>query len=53
MEDVSRDTYRDKLANFTTDTNRAPSINIYLINKIKSHIFLKHDKKGYGRFEHT
>ena len=35
MEDVSRDTYQDRLANFTTDTNRTPSINIYLINKIK------------------
>ena len=29
------DTYQDRLANFTTDTNRPPSINNYLINKIK------------------
>ena len=50
MEDVSRDTYQDRLANFTIDTNRTPSINIYLINKIKD-IFLQHDKKGYSRFE--
>ena len=35
MEDVGRDTYQDRLANFTADTNRTPSINIYLINKIK------------------
>ena len=35
MEDVSRDTYQDRLSNFMTDTNRTPSINIYLINKIK------------------
>ena len=35
MEYVSRDTYQDRLANFTTDTNKAPSINNYLINKIK------------------
>ena len=26
---------QDRLANFTTDTNRTPSINNYLINKIK------------------
>ena len=35
MKYVSRDTYQDRLANFTTDTNRAPIINNYLINKIK------------------
>ena len=35
MEDVSRDTYQDRLSNFMTDINRTPSINIYLINKIK------------------
>ena len=35
MQYVSRDTYQDRLANFTTDTNRVPSINNYLINKIK------------------
>ena len=35
MEYASRDTYQDRLANFMTDTNRAPSINNYLINKIK------------------
>ena len=35
MKYVSRDIYQDKLANFLTDTNRAPSINNYLINKIK------------------
>ena len=36
MEYVSKDTYQNRIANFTTDTNRAPSINnYYLINKIK------------------
>ena len=35
MQDVSRDTYQDRLVNFTTDTNRTPRINIYLISKIK------------------
>ena len=35
MEEVSRDTYQDRLTNFTTDTNITPSTNIYLINKIK------------------
>ena len=35
MTYVSRDTYQDRLANFTTDTNRALIINNYLINKIK------------------
>ena len=38
MEDVSRDTYQDR-PNFTTDTNRKPSINIYLITRSKSHLF--------------
>ena len=41
MEDVSRDTYQDTLAYFTTDTNRKPSINIYLITRSKSHLFTK------------
>ena len=35
MEYVRKDTYQDRLANFMTDTNRAPSVNNYLINKIK------------------
>ena len=35
MENLSRDTLEDKLANFATDTNRVPSINNYLIKKIK------------------
>ena len=39
MEDVSRDTYQDRLANFTTDTNRTPSINICLINGSKSSFY--------------
>ena len=26
---------QDRLTNFTTDTNRTPTINIYLINKIE------------------
>ena len=34
MEYVIRDIYQDRLANFTTDTNRAPRMNNYL-NKIK------------------
>ena len=35
MEDVSRDTYQDRLKNVMTDTNRTTSFNIYLINKIQ------------------
>ena len=35
MEYVRKDTYQDRLANFMTDTKRAPSVNNYLINKIK------------------
>ena len=35
IEDISRDTYEDRLVNFTTDTNSTQSINIYHINKIK------------------
>ena len=39
MKDISRDTYHGRLAIFTTDTNRTPSINIYLINKSKVTLF--------------
>ena len=35
MQYISRDTYQDRLANFTSNTNRASSINNYLVNKIK------------------
>ena len=36
MEDVGRDTYRDRLM---AGTSRAPSINIYIINKSKGTSF--------------
>ena len=51
IKDVSRDTYQDRLANFTTDTNRTPSINIYLINKIKVTSFYNPIRRVNGRFE--
>ena len=53
MEYLSRDTYQDSLTNSVADTNIAPGITNYLINKIKSHFCLQHDKKGYERFEQT
>ena len=39
MEDVGRDTYQDRLANFTTDTNGTSCINIYLNKRSKSDLF--------------
>ena len=51
MEDVSRDTYQDRLANFTTQIEHL--ILIFALLTDQSHIFLQYDKKGYGHFEQT